>query len=115
MSVPNVQESYPYDPIAQPVVSTDSAQAKPIGVGSIAEDGDTVSIHIALTEFTGSVDVYLAIYVPTIDPNNIYILKSDYTLQAVSKGLEPWKENISDSIDEHLFGDMLISSLPLGT
>jgi len=115
ISVPNVQESYSYDPVAHPAVSTDSSQAKPIGVGSIAEGGDTVSIHVALSEFTGPVDIYFAISAPTIDPNNIYILKSDYTLQPVSKGLEPWKKNTTGPIDEHLFGDMLISSLPLGT
>jgi hypothetical protein len=115
MPVPTGWDSYVYNPIVHPVLSTDPSQAKPIGVGSVAEGGDTLSIHVALSEFSGPVDVYFALSAPDIDPHNIYILKSDNTFQLLSAGLEPWKGNTTGPIDEPLFGDIPTSLLPAGT
>lgn len=115
MTVPPGQESFSYDPVASPVISSDPAQAKPIGVGLVAEGGSTLSLQIALEQFSGLVDVYFAIYAPAIDPYNIYILKSDYTLQPLSVVFEPWKGNTAGPINEKLFGDIPILFLPAGT
>jgi len=110
MPVPTSQEIFAYDP--QPIVmSTDPNTAKPIGVGSVATGGDTFSFHIGLSQFSGPVDVYVALSVPSIDPYNIYFLTSDYSLQPVYLGLVPWKKNTP--IDENPFGDISISGFPL--
>jgi len=115
MTVPTGWDSYVYNPIVHPVVSIDPSQAKPVGVGSVAEGGDTLSIHVALSEFSGPVDVYFALSAPDINPHNIYILKSDNTFQLLAAGLEPWKGNTTGHIDEPLFGDIPTSLLPAGT
>jgi len=115
MPVPTGWDSYTYEPIVHPVVSTDLSQAKPIGVGSVAEGGDMLSLYVGLSQLSGAVDVYFALYAPSIDPNNIYTLKSDNTFQLLSAVLEPWKGNTTGHIDEPLFGDIPTSLLPPGT
>src|SRR5512135_1497301 len=40
MPLPTGEQSFTYDPVASPVLNTDPGQAKPIGVGSVANDGD---------------------------------------------------------------------------
>jgi len=112
MPVPTSQLIFSYDPVALPVISTNPSQAKPVGVGSVAEGGDTLSLQISLGQFTGLVDIYFAIYAPSIDPNNIYILNSDNYFQTT---IVPWKENTQGPIDEKLFGDIPLSLLPPGT
>ena len=116
IALPQGQQSFQhYSPIVSPVISADPSTAEPIALGSVAESGDTLSIHIALSEFSGPVDVYLALSAPDIDPHNIYILKSDNTFQLPSAVLEPWKGNTTGPIDEPLFGDIPTSLLPAGT
>jgi hypothetical protein len=113
--IPSSQQYWTYPPIVSPVMDTDPSQAKPIGVGSIAEDGDKLSIRVGLGQFSGPVDVYFALFVPSIDPNNIYMLGSDYSLQPLlSMEIEPWKENTFGPIDEYLFGDIPTLLLPSG-
>jgi streptogramin lyase len=116
MQVPDGQTAFPpYVPAAAPVINSDPSQAKPIGVGSVASAGDTLSLQVGLPQFSGPVDVYFGIFAPSIDPNNVYLLKSDDTLQPLSGGLLPWQSNISGNINDSLFGNIPISSLPPGT
>src|ERR1039458_5533860 len=70
--VPNGQESFPlYGPIALPIISSDPLKAMPIGLGSVASGGDTISVQIGLGQFSGPVDIYFGYYAPSIDPQNI--------------------------------------------
>jgi hypothetical protein len=73
------------------------------------------SLDVNMEQFSAPVDIYFAIYAPTIDTVNIYLLKSDYTLQPLSQGLVPWKSNTTSSINESLFGNIPASALPQGT
>ncbi|HDL15010.1 MAG TPA: DUF1566 domain-containing protein [Euryarchaeota archaeon] len=114
MPLPTNQRSWTYPSTAFSIMSTDPAEAKPIGVGSVAEGGDTLSIQIGLNQISGPVDIYLAIYAPEVDPDNIYLITSD-TIQPLSEGLVPWKANTTGPIDDTLFGNIPISGLPLGT
>jgi len=111
--LPTSQQYFTYEPILQPVTNIDPAQAKPVGVGSVATGGDTVSLRVSLAEFSGPVDIYLGIYAPSIDPN-IWLIKPDLNLQPLSEGLVPWKVNTTGPIDDPLYGDIPVSSLPEG-
>ncbi|HDL15011.1 MAG TPA: hypothetical protein ENH28_02465, partial [Euryarchaeota archaeon] len=116
MPVPTGQQSFSYSPAALPILpinSLDFTQATPIGVGSVATGGDTISIQVGLNQFAGPVDIYLGIYAPAIDPN-IWIIKPDLSLQPVSDGLVPWKAGTTGPINESLYGDILASGLPQG-
>jgi hypothetical protein len=104
----------PYAATVYPLKDTDPVQAKPIGVGSVAAGGSYLSLNIGLNQFTGPVDIYLALSAPAIDPNNIYLITPN-GFQPLSAGLFPWKQNVTAAIDEKLFGDIQISSLPTGT
>jgi hypothetical protein len=115
LSVPTTQNIYQYTPAVSPLTSINPEMAKPIGVGSIATGGDTLSIDVALSKFSGPVDVYFVIQAPSIDPTNFYILKSDYSLQPLSMVFEPWKGNTKVEIDETIFANIPISWLPSGT
>ena len=125
ITVPTGQESFPlYGPIASPIISTDPSKAMPIGVGSVASGGDMVSVQVGIGQFSGPVDIYFAYYAPSIDPQNIYILTSNYTfiplsvLDPLHEGLTPWKINVSSGINESLasaLGNIPVSSLPPGT
>ena len=75
MAVPEGQQIFPlYNQIASPIISSDPTQAMPVGVGSVAVGGDTVSIQVGLGQFSGPVDIYFGLYSPLIDPDNVFIL-----------------------------------------
>jgi hypothetical protein len=111
--VPTSQQSFTYDPIAHPVISTDPSQAKPIGIGSIAEGGGILNLRIEFYNFEDVVDIYLGIYAPSIDSQNIYLMNENYSLQPLSMGLIPWKIGVKE-INESLLGDIQASLLPSG-
>ncbi len=126
--VPNNKQSFSYSPVDTPVVSSDPAQAKPVGIGSAASGGDTLGIQIGLNEFSGSVDIYGAFTVST-DPLHVNILNSNGTsftsfsisdiMNALSTGVPPagagpWRANVTESINEDLF-NMPVSSIPPGS
>lgn len=126
--IPTSQQSWAYAPVDSPVMSSDPSQAKPVGVGSVATGGSILSIQIGLNQFSDLVDIYGAFTVST-DPDHVNVLNPDgasFTSFTVSEienalltgtppiGAQPWKANVTGSIDEHLF-DILISEIPSGT
>lgn len=104
--LPTTQQNFTYLPIDTPVTNIDPSLAKPVGVGSVASGGPSVTLKIATAEFAGKVDAYFVLYAPSIDSINIYTLKSDYTFQPLTAGLVAWKTEITGPLDETLFGDI---------
>lgn len=115
MQIPESQQSFIYASTEFPVTSTEPTQAKPIGVGSVATIGSTLAIKVNTLQFSGAIDVYFGIFAPAIDPNNIYILTQNGSLQLLSNGLVVWKPNISIPVEEALFGNIQKALLPAGT
>ncbi|HET6516470.1 MAG TPA: hypothetical protein VFG09_15055 [Thermodesulfovibrionales bacterium] len=135
MPLPAGEQSFTYDPVASPVLSTDPAQAKPIGVGSVANGGDTFDITVALDKLSGPVDVAFGIYASSINPTEVFFLDSSYSLKPFSKaavavaaedqqsGKRPhpikvrklilWKMRIND-LNEGLLVNVPLSVLPSG-
>jgi hypothetical protein len=87
----------------------------PIGVGSVAMGGNTLSVHVATNEFAGPVDMYFALYAPSVDPFNIYMLHPDGSLQPASSGVEPWMSGVTGVNQDNMFGNIPTSALPKGT
>lgn len=104
--LPDRAEGFFFPGIVAPVLSSSPAQAQPIGVGSVATGGGILSLEVALNQFAAPVDVYFLLYIPVIDPNNIYQLTSTGTLQPPSAGLAPWMQNVTGPISQGLFGDI---------
>jgi hypothetical protein len=106
----------PYPPVVTAGTGVDPSEAKPIGVGSVAVQGDTVDIEVKLERPAGPYDAYFALHAPVIDPNELFMLGPDGNFHALSQnGLVKWKQSASEGIDEDLFGAFSVSSLPGGT
>jgi hypothetical protein len=115
--LPEKQQSFNFDAVASPVLSFDASQAKPIGLGSVAEGGDVFNLVIGLNRFAGPVDIYLAIYLPSIDPGHFYIFNPDGTLKPLIAGndLVAWQTSVENDINISLFGQGVpLWTLPTG-
>lgn len=106
MPLPTSGRTFTYKAVAAPVLSTDPAQAKPIGVGAIAAGGSTFDISLGLDRFAAPVDVSFAIYASSIDPRHVYYLGSDFSLRTSHV---VWKTTVRD------LSDALILNAPLST
>jgi hypothetical protein len=126
--IPTDRQSWSYAPFESPVLNDDPSQARPVGVGSIATGGETLSVHVALEQFEGAADVYGA-YINWNDPQTVHILNpngvslSTFTINQIINALatgnppaaaQPWKSNTTGPIDEQLINTS-IANIPSGT
>lgn len=112
--LPTNADVFSYPAVEIPVLNSNPAEAEPIGVGSVASGGDNLDLHVGTNGFSGAVDIYFLLYIPVLDPVNIYQLTSSGELKTVSEGLFPWKINIVFPIDTDVFGTIPKSLLPSG-
>jgi hypothetical protein len=114
MQMPTGQQMVTYGATSAPITGSDFTTMMPIGVGSVAMGGNTLSVQVATSEFVSPVDMYFAIYAPSIDPFNFYMLHPDGSLQPASSGMEPWMSGVT-SVNQTIFGSIPTSALPKGT
>jgi hypothetical protein len=88
MPVPTSRQVFTYEPVNLPVLSSDPAQAKPVGVGPVADGGDTADINVQIGPFEGPVDVSFVIYAPALDPEDLYFLNTQGELKRLSRAVE---------------------------
>jgi hypothetical protein len=126
---PTGKNSFIYVPVEFPAYDINPLNAKPIGVGSVANGGNYLDINIGLYRFAGQVDIYGA-FIVSAKPQTVSVLNpsgssfSSFTigeiLNALSTGVlpagaQPWKASTTGPIDVSLFGTIPISTLPSGT
>ncbi len=128
MGAPAGKMILPYPPVQAPVTNNDPTQAMPISVGAVAQGGNMLTVKAALGQFLSPMDVYAAYGVST-DPDKLYILKSDNTVQALSfsdvikaiasavvpAGSEPWKIGTLGPINETIEDNIPVANLAPGT
>ncbi len=116
-----------FSPIATPVVGPTNSTSMPIGVGSVATGGNTLTIAIALGPYAVPVDVYAAFVVST-NPLNIVNIRPDLTFEnitfsdvaqalstgVVPAGVVPWMSNVSTEINVTLFSGVHTSNIAPG-
>lgn len=112
--VPSSANSFTSPVITSPLLSTNASLAEPLGVGSVATGGSTLSLQLGLDQFAGPVDIYFLLYIPALDPLNIWEYTSTGVLQPISAGLVPLHQNVTGPISESIFGDIPTSVLPSG-
>ncbi len=100
-----------YDFAYLPKAGTTPENFKPIGLGDIYDN--RLSLKVETPNFETPIDLYFVIYVPEIS-NEYYLLDGDGNLQAASKKIAKWKENITEKIDKLLFS-LSTDNLPSGT
>lgn len=98
--------------VTSDIGSCNPAEISPIGVGLAAFGYPWLKLNVSLPQFEGAVDVYLAVFAPAIDPDNIYLMNEEDNLQLLSLGLVPWKAGLMTDINnmpryglDRLFGD----------
>jgi hypothetical protein len=107
------QQTFVYSPVVSPEIDVNPSSAKPVGVGTVVAGGNEISIHVAFEQFANAVDIYLALYVPALSPE-VWLIKSDQTLQPASAGLSKWKQGVTGPIDEPVLGNIPTNILPNG-
>jgi hypothetical protein len=105
--------TFSYQPTVYPVNDINLSQAQPVGIGPAADGGDTLDLHVGFVRYPAPLDLYLAVYFPSIDPN-IWMIKPGPTIQPLSQGLAKWKENVTGPIDETIFSGIPVDILPGG-
>jgi len=105
--------TFSYQASNSPVLSPDPAEEQPIGIGPAADGGDVLDLNVGFTKYPAPLDLYLAMYLPSIDPN-IWMIKPGPTIQPLSQGLAKWKENVTGPIDETIFSGIPVDILPGG-
>jgi len=115
LQMPTAQQMFTYGATSAPIAGVDVTTTMPIGVGQVAMGGNTLAIQLATSQFSGPVDMYFALYAPSVDPFNVYMLHPDGSMQpASSGGIEPWMSGVS-GVNQNLFGTIPTSELPKGT
>lgn len=124
--VPTGQQIIPYAPISSPELNTDPSQAKPIGIGPLAVDGEMINVQIGLNQTSAPVDIYGA-YIMESDPLVVYVLNPDgsfssFTLSQIENtlatgtpiaGIQPWMPNTVGPVNVDLL-NIPTSFLPSG-
>ena len=101
MPVPAFKEVFAYGPVDFPVISNDPAQAEPIGVGPVANGGDTVDVNIQIGPFDGPVNVSFLIYAPSIDSEDLYFVSPHYELKSLSQAIDEDARSHRAAQDNH--------------
>ena len=115
MPMPTSHMMFSSGPTTDPVLGSGPQDTMPMGVGSVAIGGDMLTIHAEVGQFEMPMDIYFALYAPSVDPFNIYLLDQQGGLQPASMGMTPWMSGLT-SIDEMPFGaNIPTSALPKGT
>ena len=115
MPMPTSQMMFSSGPTTDPVIGSGPQDTMPIGLGSVAMGGDMLTIHAEVGQFEMPMDMYFALYMPSIDPFTVYLLNQQGELQPASMGMSPWRTGVT-RLDEMPFGaDIPTSMLPKGT
>lgn len=138
--LPAFKQAFTYTPVADTFSTCDPATSKPVGVGAIAQGGDSFDIKVDIGPFDQPVDVSFGLFNASFDASNIFFLNvynqitslqdelADVSgVQGVSgqnnppgqangkknfKRLIPWKSNVLEVHDTIASGD--VAYLPPG-
>lgn len=129
LTAPAGQQSFSFIPVAAPSVSATPANAMPVGLGDVAVGKDTLTVNVAVDQFSAPVDIYLAFFVST-DPDTIVNIKPDLSFQTFSiqtidqalaagqppAGIVPWLSNVTTGTNVTPFANIPVSTdVPPGT
>jgi hypothetical protein len=86
--------------------------SRPFAVGDVASG--VLSLSVGLPAFDGPVDVFLGLFAPSIDSENVFVFRPDRSMQHLSQGLVPWRANTTGPVGEMIFEGLPTASLPEG-
>ncbi len=118
LPLPPGPTSFTSGPAVTPVYDQDPAACRPFAAGNLGEGN--LDLKLGLPRFAGAVDVYLGLYLPAVNPDELYLLApaapAGYHLVPYStSGLVPWKSSTRDPGTQNFFGPIPLAALPAGT
>jgi hypothetical protein len=108
MSVPNGEHIFNYLSTEEPILNVNPSIAKPFAIGNIM--AGTLNLKISLPEFDNPVDIYVGISLDKI--GGIFLIDSSNNFHNINDRIDAWKTNQTEAINESLFGNISIASLP---
>ncbi|MBI2440601.1 MAG: hypothetical protein HYV35_04435 [Lentisphaerae bacterium] len=114
MDIPMGQTTFAYTPVVTPSRSAIPADARPVGLGPVATNGNELAISISLYQFMTPVDMYFG-YSAADDPATIHILRPDGALQPMAEGLIPFQASVLDPVAVSFGGGIPIAAIRPGT
>lgn len=114
MSLPTSSEAWRSIAAANsPTINNNPDRAAPLGFGSAATGGSTLSLAAALSPVSDLADVYIGVQADVLG-SDIYLFTSDNQLVLMSQnGLVPWKSDTLGNFSSTL-GQFSVSALPSG-
>jgi hypothetical protein len=79
----------------------------------VAQAGATLNLRISFLPFTGAVDIYVALFAPAVSPD-LFLIHPDLLPRPASQGVVPWRAGTRGPVNESLYGDIAVRSLPPG-
>jgi hypothetical protein len=109
--LPSEQGATFYHPVFDPVKNPSLETCRPV---AIDRDPDLTNLYVGLPIFDQPVDVYVGVTIEGF--NDMFIFGPGSSIQLLSDGLVPWKQNLNSETDDTLLGMGISSSLlPAGT
>jgi hypothetical protein len=112
MTAPSGQQVFTYAAVTVPDSVNKPSAAKPMGVGSVANNGNRLTLTLELTAFSNPVDIYFGLSLPS--ESEIYTLGKDNKFYPLSSGIHPLAEGTSTAFKKSITNGLSTSVLPMG-
>lgn len=111
---PPIARLFSYQPSVFPVINNFLFDAQPIGLGPVADGGNTLDFRVGFGGYPEPLDLYLAVYMPFLASPNLWMVGPGSSFQPFTQNLVKWKENVTGAVNETILGSIPTSVLPAG-
>ncbi len=112
LPLPQSRETFVYSAATYPLEARIPSKSKPVGIGSLAEGGDSFNLQISIGPFVRPVDMYLTLLSPDDKRGPALTLSPDNTFETFSGNMKPWREKVTAADD--FIMDLPVSSMVSG-
>lgn len=110
--LPESRETFVYSAMAYPLEAKVLSEARPIGIGPLAEGGYTFNLQVSIGPFAMPVDMYLTMLSPDDQSGNVLLLGPDNKFEPFSGSMKPWREKVTAA--HEFVMDIPVSSMMSG-
>jgi len=110
--LPGSRETFLYSAAAYPFEAATPSEARPVGIGSLAEGRDSFNLQVSIGPFVRPVDMYLTLLSPDDRNGPVLSLNPDNTFGTFSGSMKPWREKVTAADD--FIMDIPVSSMVSG-
>lgn len=110
--LPESREMFLYSAAAYPLEDRALSTTKPVGIGTVAEGGDSFNLQVSIGTFARPVDMYLTLLSPDDKQGSVLSLRPDNTFETFSGSMRPWRKRVT-AAGEFIM-DVPVSSLASG-